>query len=74
LGTFDRKRLRIFIQMPPSFFNNNHRQHGLRIGDVSAANAGALSYAVSGVAWPLSAVIRAMGAYFIRCRRSRGAL
>jgi glycerol-3-phosphate O-acyltransferase len=40
-----------------------------------AANAGALSYAVGEWArvWPLSSVIRMMGAYFIR-RKSRGAL
>ncbi len=40
-----------------------------------AANAGALSYAVGEWArvWPLSSMIRAMGAYFIR-RRSRGEL
>ena len=39
-----------------------------------AARAGALSYAVGEWArvWPLSRLIRAMGAYFIR-RRSRGA-
>jgi len=40
-----------------------------------AADAGALSYAVGEWArvWPLSGIIRAMGAYFIR-RRSGGAL
>ena len=76
LGTFDRKRLEKIDPDAAVIFVINHRSNmDYVLVTYLAANAGALSYAVGEWArvWPLSAVIRAMGAYFIR-RRSRGAL
>ena len=76
LGTFDRKRLEKIDPDAAVVFVINHRSNmDYVLVTYLAANAGALSYAVGEWArvWPLSAVIRAMGAYFIR-RRSRGAL
>ncbi len=76
LGKFDRKRLSEIDPDATVIFVMNHRSNmDYVLVTYLAANAGALSYAVGEWArvWPLSAVIRAMGAYFIR-RRSRGAL
>ncbi len=76
LGTFDRKRLEEIDPDAAVVFVINHRSNmDYVLVTYLAANAGALSYAVGEWArvWPLSAIIRAMGAYFIR-RRSRGAL
>ncbi len=76
LGTFDRKRLEEIDPDAAVVFVINHRSNmDYVLVTYLAANAGALSYAVGEWArvWPLSAVIRAMGAYFIR-RRSRGLL
>ena len=76
LGTFDRKRLEKIDPDAAVVFVINHRSNmDYVLVTYLAANAGALSYAVGEWArvWPLSAIIRAMGAYFIR-RRSRGAL
>ncbi len=76
LGTFDRKRLSEIDPDATVIFVMNHRSNmDYVLVTYLAANAGALSYAVGEWArvWPLSSVIRAMGAYFIR-RRSRGAL
>jgi glycerol-3-phosphate O-acyltransferase len=76
LGTFDRQRLEKIDPDAAVIFVINHRSNmDYVLVTYLAANAGALSYAVGEWArvWPLSAIIRAMGAYFIR-RRSRGAL
>ena len=76
LGAFDRKRLQEIDPDATVIFVINHRSNmDYVLVTYLAANAGALSYAVGEWArvWPLSAIIRAMGAYFIR-RRSRGAL
>ena len=76
LGTFDRKQLEEIDPDATVIFVINHRSNmDYVLVTYLAANAGALSYAVGEWArvWPLSAVIRAMGAYFIR-RKSRGAL
>lgn len=76
LGTFDRKRLEQIDPDATVVFVINHRSNmDYVLVTYLAANAGALSYAVGEWArvWPLSTVIRAMGAYFIR-RKSRGAL
>ena len=76
LGTFDRKRLEEIDPDATVIFVINHRSNmDYVLVTYLASNAGALSYAVGEWArvWPLSAIIRAMGAYFIR-RRSRGAL
>jgi len=76
LGTFDRKRLEEIDPDATVIFVINHRSNmDYVLVTYLAANAGALSYAVGEWArvWPLSAIIRAMGAYFIR-RKSRGAL
>nr|WP_037293951.1 1-acyl-sn-glycerol-3-phosphate acyltransferase [Roseobacter sp. CCS2] len=76
LGTFDRKRLEEIDPDAAVVFVINHRSNmDYVLVTYLAANAGALSYAVGEWArvWPLSAIIRAMGAYFIR-RKSRGAL
>ncbi len=76
LGAFDRKRLEEIDPDATVVFVINHRSNmDYVLVTYLAANAGALSYAVGEWArvWPLSAVIRAMGAYFIR-RKSRGAL
>lgn len=76
LGTFDRKRLSEIDPDATVVFVMNHRSNmDYVLVTYLAANAGALSYAVGEWArvWPLSPIIRAMGAYFIR-RKSRGAL
>ena len=76
LGTFDRKRLEEIDPNAAVIFVINHRSNmDYVLVTYLAANAGALSYAVGEWArvWPLSTVIRAMGAFFIR-RKSRGAL
>lgn len=76
LGTFDRKRLEEIDPDAAVVFVINHRSNmDYVLVTYLAANAGALSYAVGEWArvWPLSPIIRAMGAYFIR-RKSRGAL
>jgi glycerol-3-phosphate O-acyltransferase len=76
LGTFDRKQLAAIDPDAAVVFVINHRSNmDYVLVTYLAANAGALSYAVGEWArvWPLSPIIRAMGAYFIR-RKSRGAL
>jgi glycerol-3-phosphate O-acyltransferase len=76
LGTFDRNRLEHIDPNATVIFVINHRSNmDYVLVTYLASNAGALSYAVGEWArvWPLSTVIRAMGAYFIR-RKSRGAL
>lgn len=76
LGSFDRKRLAEIDPDAAVVFVMNHRSNmDYVLVTYLASNAGALSYAVGEWAriWPLSPIIRAMGAYFIR-RRSRGAL
>ncbi|MCO4841824.1 MAG: 1-acyl-sn-glycerol-3-phosphate acyltransferase [Yoonia sp.] len=76
LGTFDREALSKLDPNATVIFVMNHRSNmDYVLVTYLAARAGALSYAVGEWArvWPLSAIIRAMGAYFIR-RRSRGAL
>ncbi|WP_341367000.1 1-acyl-sn-glycerol-3-phosphate acyltransferase [Yoonia sp. BS5-3] len=76
LGSFDRKRLAEIDPDAAVVFVINHRSNmDYVLVTYLAANAGALSYAVGEWArvWPLSPIIRAMGAYFIR-RKSRGAL
>ncbi len=76
LGTFDRKRLTAIDPDATVIFVINHRSNmDYVLVTYLAANAGALSYAVGEWArvWPLSTIIRAMGAFFIR-RKSRGLL
>ena len=76
LGTFDRKRLEQIDPDAAVVFVINHRSNmDYVLVTYLAATAGTLSYAVGEWArvWPLSPIIRAMGAYFIR-RRSRGNL
>ena len=76
LGTFDRKRLSEIDPDATVVFVINHRSNmDYVLVTYLAANAGALSYAVGEWArvWPLSAIIRAMGAFFIR-RKSHGQL
>ena len=76
LGTFDRKKLSEIDPDATVVFVINHRSNmDYVLVTYLAANAGALSYAVGEWArvWPLSALIRMMGAFFIR-RKSRGAL
>ncbi|KJZ21073.1 1-acyl-sn-glycerol-3-phosphate acyltransferase [Loktanella sp. S4079] len=76
LGTFDRKKLAEIDPDAAVVFVINHRSNmDYVLVTYLAASAGALSYAVGEWArvWPLSPIIRAMGAYFIR-RKSRGAL
>ena len=76
LGTLDRKRMAEIDPDAAVVFVINHRSNmDYVLVTYLAANAGALSYAVGEWArvWPLSPIIRAMGAYFIR-RNSRGAL
>ncbi len=76
LDTFDRKRLAEIDPDATVIFVMNHRSNmDYVLVTYLAANAGALSYAVGEWArvWPLSGIIRAMGAYFIR-RKARGAL
>jgi glycerol-3-phosphate O-acyltransferase len=76
IGTLDRKRLSEIDPDATVIFVINHRSNmDYVLVTYLAANAGALSYAVGEWArvWPLSPIIRAMGAYFIR-RGSGGAL
>jgi glycerol-3-phosphate O-acyltransferase len=76
LGRLDRKRMAEIDPNAAVVFVINHRSNmDYVLVTYLAANAGALSYAVGEWArvWPLSPIIRAMGAYFIR-RNSRGAL
>jgi glycerol-3-phosphate O-acyltransferase len=76
VGAFDRDRL---LQLDPDatvIFVMNHRSNmDYVLVTYLVAGAGALSYAVGEWAriWPLSWLIRAMGAYFIR-RKSLGIL
>ena len=76
LGAFDRKALTQIDPDATVIFVMNHRSNmDYVLVTYLAASAGTLSYAVGEWArvWPLSGLIRAMGAYFIR-RRSRGQL
>ncbi len=76
IGTLDSQRLSEIDPDATVVFVMNHRSNmDYVLVTYLAANASALSYAVGEWArvWPLSSIIRAMGAYFIR-RRSRGAL
>ncbi len=76
LGRLDRKRMAEIDPDAAVVFVINHRSNmDYVLVTYLAANAGALSYAVGEWArvWPLSPIIRSMGAYFIR-RNSRGAL
>jgi len=76
LGAFDRATLEAIDADATVIFVMNHRSNmDYVLVTYLASRAGALSYAVGEWArvWPLSSVIRAMGAYFIR-RRSRGQL
>ena len=76
LGSFDREALDSLDADATVIFVMNHRSNmDYVLVTHLVSRASALSYAVGEWArvWPLSAVIRAMGAYFIR-RRSRTAL
>lgn len=76
LGAFDRDALEGLDKDATVIFVMNHRSNmDYVLVTHLVSRAGALSYAVGEWArvWPLSAIIRAMGAYFIR-RRSRTAL
>ena len=76
LGAFDRDELEAIDPDAAVVFVMNHRSNmDYVLVTYLVARASALSYAVGEWArvWPLSSVIRSMGAYFIR-RRSRGAL
>ncbi|MCZ4261733.1 1-acyl-sn-glycerol-3-phosphate acyltransferase [Limimaricola sp. G21655-S1] len=76
LGAFDRDALDAIDPGAAVVFVMNHRSNmDYVLVTWLAARTSALSYAVGEWArvWPLSPVIRAMGAYFIR-RRDRGAL
>jgi len=76
LSAFDRETLEAIDADATVIFVMNHRSNmDYVLVTYLASRAGALSYAVGEWArvWPLSAVIRAMGAFFIR-RRSRGQL
>ena len=76
LGAFDREALESVDKDATVIFVMNHRSNmDYVLVTYLVSRAGALSYAVGEWArvWPLSGVIRAMGAYFIR-RRSRGQL
>lgn len=76
VGAFDRERLEAVDDDAAVVFVMNHRSNmDYVLVTYLVARSSALSYAVGEWAriWPLSAVIRAMGAYFIR-RKSRGAL
>ncbi|MBI1417702.1 MAG: glycerol-3-phosphate acyltransferase [Limimaricola sp.] len=76
LGAFDRDRLEAIDPQAAVVFVINHRSNmDYFLVTYLAARAGALSYAVGEWArvWPLSTVIRMMGAFFIR-RKSRGGL
>jgi len=76
LGAFDEDALRQVDPEATVIFVMNHRSNvDYLLVTYLAATRSALSYAVGEWArvWPLSRIIRAMGAYFIR-RRSRNAL
>ncbi|WP_341211233.1 1-acyl-sn-glycerol-3-phosphate acyltransferase [uncultured Limimaricola sp.] len=76
LGAFDRAELDAIDANAAVVFVMNHRSNmDYVLVTWLAARTSALSYAVGEWArvWPLSSVIRAMGAYFIR-RRERGVL
>ncbi|QEE36677.1 glycerol-3-phosphate acyltransferase [Octadecabacter sp. SW4] len=76
LGVFDRAQLEGMNPDAAIIFVMNHRSNmDYMLVTYLVSRASALSYAVGEWArvWPLSAVIRMMGAYFIR-RKSRGAL
>lgn len=76
LGAFDREELENVDKEATVIFVMNHRSNmDYVLVTYLVSRAGALSYAVGEWAriWPLSSIIRAMGAYFIR-RRSRGNL
>nr|WP_089993426.1 1-acyl-sn-glycerol-3-phosphate acyltransferase [Cognatiyoonia koreensis] len=76
LGTFDRDALEALDADATVIFVMNHRSNmDYVLVTYLVSRAGALSYAVGEWArvWPLSSMIRMMGAYFIR-RRSRGQL
>ena len=75
-GNFDEARLREVDRDATVIFVMNHRSNmDYVLVTWLAAERSALSYAVGEWArvWPLSALIKAMGAYFIR-RRARGEL
>jgi glycerol-3-phosphate O-acyltransferase len=76
LGSFDRQALEKIDPDATVIFVMNHRSNmDYVLVTYLVSRSGALSYAVGEWArvWPLSVLIRAMGAYFIR-RRSRGLL
>lgn len=76
LGAFDRTALEALDDEATIIFVINHRSNmDYVLVTYLISRAGTLSYAVGEWArvWPLSVIIRAMGAYFIR-RRSRGKL
>ena len=76
LGAFDRDRLEAIDPDATVIFVMNHRSNmDYVLVTYLVSRAGALSYAVGEWArvWPLSAMIKMMGAYFIR-RKSRGQL
>ena len=76
LGAFDRDRLEAIDPDAAVIFVMNHRSNmDYVLVTYLVSRAGALSYAVGEWArvWPLSAMIKMMGAYFIR-RKSRGQL
>lgn len=76
LGAFDEEALRAVDPDATVIFVMNHRSNvDYLLVTYLASTQSALSYAVGEWAqiWPLSRLIRAMGAYFIR-RRSRNAL
>ena len=76
IATFPRRELEKLDPNATIIFVMNHRSNmDYVLVTYLVSRAGALSYAVGEWArvWPLSALIRALGAYFIR-RRSRGEL
>ncbi len=76
LGSFDRDALEALDEDATVVFVMNHRSNmDYVLVTYLVSRAGALSYAVGEWArvWPLSAMIKMMGAYFIR-RKSRGQL
>lgn len=76
LGAFDRKALAGVDRSATIVFVMNHRSNvDYLLVTYLASRSSALSYAVGEWArvWPLSRIIRSMGAYFVR-RRSRDAL
>ena len=76
LGTFDRDALEALDEDATIVFIMNHRSNmDYVLVTYLVSRAGALSYAVGEWArvWPLSSMIKMLGAYFIR-RKSRGLL